>query len=885
MRRCLVVVAELRGSNYITEKISTVLVLKRHSPTSNLFAYLTLLSRCRTISFDRLFDIIVTIALFILGALLLYRAPYYPELGYDESASVLGKSILEGHFGNRQDPIGPGYTRYYVMDCYPPVYYVFSAVIFKIFGFGIVQARAVSVIFVLLTGALCYWAVRRYSSAAAALVAIAAFIVIPVKIYTVVGRPDVAIPFFLLLSVIALLEAKKNGSNWLACLSGCMFSLGVLSHFAALMAGPWFFALLWWVTGKKIWKSKSFYFYAAGFLVPVLCYVFLLYPHTAATLSHLVNYKNIGLSAGSLAGITSKWPVRPTLQHLATLSQYYPFVLYGLVPLTLISLVAGIWGLKKTKKDMRPLLVFSSTFIALFISVGAYPNISIYGYYGPIYLIFGIVAFSILFGQVFSISVASRAFSIIIGVVAVFAMTTSIWAKVQSDVQRFGRIPLTASLDWTYNLKEDFPSPTLATTHWLFSAAGTQTLTPRVIRNYSSGFALDRDYLHVVPNHQPLTSYRTMISDSYTSRNNIADILCEKLLLLRAEPKNQHQAPEVLSMINIRLTKLRDYFGGSDDITSDGGKAAIYHTYFTSPSSLEAELFRPIALFYDGYRLSANYAVFKHIEDGPVHVLWPRVGHATTQGAEELSVDDTCVVSYTVRASMNQVNQANWLWNYQVNLEAPASLKDDLLMVRTVVQSENVHAPLPKGFIIHFRTRGEYRTSAKRISSFSSPVVSPQSTTSLLGHHLLSGERGADIVIKPGVVGEPSVLSAYSFGPAIVERLDFALALRPGQSCNQEKKDGLQRLVRNIQLPSVYVVDSDKEITSGNAMHVWLSGKSPVVRLVVFTDGKIVATKQLENVSEASVELAGQGEYGIEVWTENPEIGSRKVESVFVKVR
>src|SRR4051812_34709783 len=54
-------------------------------------------------------------------------AAYSPPLGYDESASYLGVQILEGKFGLPIDPAGASFTRYYRSDCYPPVYYLVSA--------------------------------------------------------------------------------------------------------------------------------------------------------------------------------------------------------------------------------------------------------------------------------------------------------------------------------------------------------------------------------------------------------------------------------------------------------------------------------------------------------------------------------------------------------------------------------------------------------------------------------------------------------------------------------------------------------------------------------------------------------------------------------------
>src|ERR671932_166852 len=123
---------------------------------------------------DRYFflDLSAILIIAILSLLLLHRARYYPEVGYDESAAILGINLLKGHFGNHSDPMGPGFTRYYVMDCYPPVYYLVSAGIFFVAGFGIVQARSVSVLFIAATALLCYVAGRRYAGVAAGFAAL-----------------------------------------------------------------------------------------------------------------------------------------------------------------------------------------------------------------------------------------------------------------------------------------------------------------------------------------------------------------------------------------------------------------------------------------------------------------------------------------------------------------------------------------------------------------------------------------------------------------------------------------------------------------------------------------------------------------------------------------
>src|SRR5262249_48218974 len=102
-----------------------------------------------------------------------------PPLVYDKSTTVVGPQILDGKLGVPIDPGGASWTRYYRIECYPPVYYVVTAMFFWLFGFSLTVARAVTAFFIAATSLLAYAAARRPARPVAGFVAMAVYLTWP----------------------------------------------------------------------------------------------------------------------------------------------------------------------------------------------------------------------------------------------------------------------------------------------------------------------------------------------------------------------------------------------------------------------------------------------------------------------------------------------------------------------------------------------------------------------------------------------------------------------------------------------------------------------------------------------------------------------------------
>jgi len=153
-----------------------------------------------------------------------------------------------------------------------------------------------------------------------------------------------------------------------------------------------------------------------------------------------------------------------------------------------------------------------------------------------------------------------------------------------------------------------------------------------------------------------------------------------------------------------------------------------------------------------------------------------------------------------------------------------------------------------------------------------------------IGARGADGRRGRDLLIQPSSGPGGGVLVVYGFAPDLVESVDFALAVPPGQVCTPETARDLQEMARKAAAPDVFVLASAPVVDVGQPFTVTLSGVADG-ELVAFRDGRVVLRQSFAGTRQPTARLRESGRYGIEVWITNSADRSRSVSAVFTEVK
>ncbi|CAN5430059.1 hypothetical protein BH11PSE11_BH11PSE11_02360 [soil metagenome] len=801
---------------------------------------------------------------------------YVPELGYDESASILGMSILSGHFGNHPDPNGLlGFSRHFVMDCYPPVYYMVQAVLFKFFGFSIVVARAASALFVGATALLCFWGGKKIAGPAAGFLAMAVYLIVPLQIYTLVARPDVAVPFFLLASLLVLGFADEDKASWRAfAFAGLLFSLAVLSHFVALMAGPVVAALLWRKSGLRFWQAGRFYAFLTGFFVPMVCYAVLLYPHYPPTFQHLVHYADVGLAAKP-ASVWEQWPLRPTLQHVKYLRSDLPWLLFGLLPL---SVAVAFAGFRSSALRMRVTAAgwqLTICFVGLWLLVGAYPNIAVYGYYGPVYLALGAVVAAYLL--VTPLPAGWLEMPVVIAVCAAFpiAMTVALAKHSWSAGNSNQKVPITAPLAWT----EEFPllpqTKVLATPHWVFSSAADHVRTYRILKFNEGAPSLFDQYKSEVAESGDLADYGAAIFDKWNEYHVLQQLTGFAAL----------QTTGAVADLDPNKIRRADIVEQQVRRAEPEARAGI-KTAFSPFATLASRSYRVVGLHSDSRRVSAEYSVLTRADNKTGSFSeWPKMAISGPSGPTNLTIHSSCTVSVPGPLLPPSEQWAPWLTTYALSLEAVPEAKDLVLALRIVADSGGPAHPM--GFVAYFPDASQAFAARRALASYVAPAVSVNASFGLLGFAMNKGEVGREMLIRPGLNGGGGVLSLHVTEPVKISRIDMAFALASHQKCDAVLVNALGKMrdnavTRRKALPEV--VRMPANAVAGLPLNIELSAKSSG-EMVFWRDGKILGRQGFEDSDVLQITPAEAGQLGIEIWFAEESVSkSRRVVPVHLVV-
>lgn len=164
----------------------------------------------------------------------------------------------------------------------PPVFLLLLAVSFKLFGFGIIQARIVSVLLGLITVLFTYLLGKKLYNTNVGLLASLLLISNPLFFYVSrQSRMDIAVVCFLLIAFYYIFKALKQSRPFYYFLSAFMAMLATLSHPNGLIG---FITIFFIIVANKI-KFKHFnfnnllknsLFFILGVIIPLIPYLFYL---------------------------------------------------------------------------------------------------------------------------------------------------------------------------------------------------------------------------------------------------------------------------------------------------------------------------------------------------------------------------------------------------------------------------------------------------------------------------------------------------------------------------------------------------------------------------------------------------------------------------------
>ncbi|MFC1595692.1 glycosyltransferase family 39 protein [Candidatus Margulisiibacteriota bacterium] len=195
-----------------------------------------------------------------------------PYVRVDEGWFTEGSYILaeKGYYGS------PMFKGYYgaerAFHFHPPLHYVLQAGVFKLFGFGILQGRALSLLLALLSLFIFYNIMKLLlPDKERIFYLIPILLLVTTPIFYSIGRtirPENSVLFFSLLSYLLLLRndlVKK--SKTALCFSGVLSACAIISN----ISGAYFFlfALIWLFLKDK----KGLIVFLCGFAIPSFLYL------------------------------------------------------------------------------------------------------------------------------------------------------------------------------------------------------------------------------------------------------------------------------------------------------------------------------------------------------------------------------------------------------------------------------------------------------------------------------------------------------------------------------------------------------------------------------------------------------------------------------------
>lgn len=182
----------------------------------------------------------------------------------------------------------------------PPLFILLLATSFKLFGFGVVQARTVSVSLGFLTVLFTYlFALKLYNKKVGLL---ASLLLISNPLFFLISRQarmEIAVAFFMLIALYCTVLALKNSKMIFYFASAFFATLALLSHPNGMIAT---FAVLIIILANKIdlktlklnLNVKTIFIFSLGFIIPLIPYLLYIFTDFAAFQGQFMS--NIGHS-------------------------------------------------------------------------------------------------------------------------------------------------------------------------------------------------------------------------------------------------------------------------------------------------------------------------------------------------------------------------------------------------------------------------------------------------------------------------------------------------------------------------------------------------------------------------------------------------------------
>jgi hypothetical protein len=221
-----------------------------------------------------------------------------------------------------------------------------------------------------------------------------------------------------------------------------------------------------------------------------------------------------------------------------------------------------------------------------------------------------------------------------------------------------------------------------------------------------------------------------------------------------------------------------------------------------------------------------------------------------------------------------------------LRVEGLPALQENLLLARVVLRPAGNEEVLAPGFCIYYPTAEREQWGSAAIGSWTLPAADAAGAAAITGLRLPTGERGRDLLLAPGPVGAGGRLVTYALGPAVLERIDLALALRPGEECSAGVQRRFARVLKRVSVPKRLppaLLRGAESGRVGEPISILLSEPAPV-EFLVFLDGALVGRERVEGTVKPSIVLSRPGQYGIEVWITDPREGTRTLERIFPTV-
>jgi hypothetical protein len=760
-------------------------------------------------------DAVAVLSVVVIVGLLQYQSRFFPEIGYDESASYLGTQLLKGGFGFDIDPAAVGrYSRYYSMDCYPPMYYLTTAAVFAVAGPGILQARFVSILFVAVTALLVYIVTRRLAGPRAGIFALAAHVYVPMKVYVPVNRPDVGVPFFLLAGIFALVETRNHSKPWLFFAAGALYAFAILSHFLALLAGPLLAVMLWRSVGLQFWTNRRFWAYFTGWLIPVIGYLALIYPYYRGTLLQLVNYGKVGIQGTS--SITDRWPLRPAIQHLNVLNAEFPPLIYAIVILGLALPPVVLFNKRMRTRMSAGSISFVVSFPILWGLISIYPNIAVLSYYAPAYLTVAAVVCGIAFTAFAPSTKLLRHASVAVAIGALAFMLLGLRDTVTVHASQMQRIPVTASMEWTYKVSEVRQGYVGSIAHWWFSAAGSRVRRLTTLKSTPGGRTeFDPALLELVPDHPRFDQIRSFIVDQYMERFVAHD-------------------PNYYSILS------------------------------NNPGVSTA------ALFIDPVHRSGNYAIYipyaKKASDS-----WPLLGMAAATGPTTLKIEQHCVEEIPLKDSTTGSTNVPGLFQSRFEISTGVPTLDNPVLIRVTLapaQDDNSARPY-----LAFYSYPEQETGG--LAAIASGQPPWADVVGFAAQYLPNNSRGRDLLIPANLVHSGAALVMYSRQPLRIESIGVGSTFLEGETCTAERRKISQGIARAMSRPPLFAVQPPQTIGLSEPYTLQFS-RPESGELVFWRAGNIIGRQPFKETTNVTARFERVAPNGIEVWIDDAETNQRQ---------